>query len=354
VEYRYYVIFLFQTSSLSWTNEQQDGSPCQAEEGIAEAGSFAPPSIAFITFSHLNTLDNLLNLINASLSTWLVDDALYVIYSETSRTSFATICQHAPKPLCERIVPIFVDCPDGYWGESPCCKMQKGLFQIYEHYGERYQFFVYMDDDQYLRRLMLSSFLAQFDASRPILFTAGSLDGSAATLGQSGYLHANASYQCSTSADFTYPWGLLTVYSREALKQVLNGFRLGGLVRVCKAFKVTHDVGNAIFHWMFGLTEVRIHIAYRFPFLSVPLGASRLNESFGMHGVAATKGQFGKPNNMTTIHNSYKLSPFQLPTIHKFKSRGFQSTSIYQQYGDPRTWTEWHAFTPRDCARPSP
>merc|ERR1712232_486716 len=51
--------------------------------------------------------------------------------------------------------------------------------------------------------------------------------------------------------------GQPVVYNRDALELILPGLRWNGLVRQCLEFNVTHDVGNAIFHWMYSIPTAR-------------------------------------------------------------------------------------------------
>lgn len=141
--------------------------------------------IAFITFSYVrhNDTNKLFNFLLPAVDTWaapLHDDhnttfnnpnereefPLYVVFSNTSRKAFEDICTHDNIPpqsrkLCRRIHPIYVDCPEGRWGESPCCKQQKGLVEIFGKKYPLYDWYAFFDDDVYLRKEYVATLLAE-------------------------------------------------------------------------------------------------------------------------------------------------------------------------------------------------
>ena len=97
--------------------------------------------IALITFSHLANLDSFQHLILPSLETWLPRRCTLLCRVEQSlgNTQYNEFCQGMSSPFpsdfCQRISPIFVDCPVTQWGYSPCCKQEQGLIQIHNQYG---------------------------------------------------------------------------------------------------------------------------------------------------------------------------------------------------------------------------
>jgi hypothetical protein len=72
-------------------------------------------------------------------------------------------------------------------------------------------------------------------------------------------------YHCSDDAQFRYNWGQPVVYNRAAFELVIPGLQNDGLVKQCLEYEVTHDVGNAIFHWMYSIPAVR----FEFPISKV-------------------------------------------------------------------------------------
>jgi hypothetical protein len=84
-----------------------------------------------------------------------------------SRKAFEDICLHNDelpphqRKLCRRIHPIDVDCPEGKFGESPCCKQQKGLVEIFDKKYPLYDWYAFFDDDVYLRKEYVAKLLAE-------------------------------------------------------------------------------------------------------------------------------------------------------------------------------------------------
>jgi Fringe-like len=205
-----------------------------------------------------------------------------------------------------------------------------------------------MDDDVYLRSWHLRNFLSQFDPSNDImLITAGGKRSSYRILGQAEYSRYPL-YHCSRNFNFSYPWGQPVIYSRAARQVLLNGWMAGGLVHQCREFKVTHDVGNAIFHWIYSLPVVHIRL-----FTHTTGGGG---QSFGTHGVnhetAATLNGKKELQSMYQVHDvfqSYEYQYQKLP-IRWHNVTGFRTTKTYQTYGDPRHWgSTWHIVPYEDC-----
>eukprot|EP00956_Cyclotella_meneghiniana_P041366 scaffold224384_cov22-Cyclotella_meneghiniana.AAC.1 len=87
--------------------------------------------VAFVTFSYVKDRDpsQLASRVLPAVDTWAAplpgddvhDPSLYVVYSNASREPFEKYCvgEKSIRPeLCKRIEPIYVDCPEGKYGES--------------------------------------------------------------------------------------------------------------------------------------------------------------------------------------------------------------------------------------------
>ena len=87
--------------------------------------------VAFVTFSYVKDRDpsQLASRVLPAVDTWAAplpgddvhDPSLYVVYSNASREPFEKYCvtERSMNPeLCKRIEPIYVDCPEGKYGES--------------------------------------------------------------------------------------------------------------------------------------------------------------------------------------------------------------------------------------------
>jgi Fringe-like len=183
------------------------------------------PTILFVTFVHLQDFSRFEKFIFPALDTFLQDDVYFVVLSQRWETKYHTeLCtwNQTYSTYCQRIHPIFVDCPEGYFGIAPCCKQEKGLLQISQRHSKA-DWILYMDDDIYIRSWHLKKFLSKFDPSNDaMLVTAGGKRSMHRPLGQTGYSRY-PSYPCSKNANFTYPWGRPVLYSRAARDIVIKG-----------------------------------------------------------------------------------------------------------------------------------
>lgn len=324
--------------------------------------------IAFVTFSHLLDFSRFETYVFPALDTFLVDDIYYVVLrNEWKEKYYNELCtfNQTYTDYCRRVRPIFVDCPEGKAGKSPCCKQQKGLLQLLDrnaaHTGNNqdglFDWFAFYDDDVYIRSARLRTLLHQF-APESIMLITGSNVVMDRTLGQSSYSN-DPNYTCSiTDHNFTYPWGQPVFYTRGALQLVASGLRAGGLMKQCEEFQVTHDAGNAIFHWMYSIPEVRVR------FFTYPTRHD--DETFGSHGVGRKiKDVYGKKHKLAGT--SYFKMMSEMAEVHRYyltmrdeplseivwhNVTGFQQTHTYQQYGDPTTWNDWHTMPIADCMGP--
>ena len=242
-----------------------------------------------------------------------------------------------------RIEPIFVDCPEGYYGEAPCCKQDKGLTMI----QQSYDFYVYMDDDVYIRHDFLLSFLSLIPTEDMVVIV-GSVESK--RLGQTGYLRKQKrTYNCSD--EILYPWGQPAIYTHSTLQYIQNGLKHGGITKQCLEYGVLHDVGNALFHFMYQLDYIYLDVASF-------MGNFR-EELYGMHRIGRGGGDAKGPGKETMY---YVHQRFQIPRyakekwpkhkIRRFQSNEYQTTKTYKLYGEPSTWSDddqWHTMPIRDC-----
>jgi hypothetical protein len=176
------------------------------------------------------------------------------------------------------------------------------------------------------------------------------------SLGQSSYSNF-PDYMCNTTNhNYTYPWGQPVFYTHGALTYIRNGLQAGGLVKQCLEYNVTHDAGNAIFHWMYSIPEVRIRV-FTYP-------TRHDQETFGSHGVQhLIKEQYRKKHpkfgqqymktapTMRELHEYYLSFANQPIDVLWHNVTGFRQTPTFQQYGDPTTWNanQWHTMPIADC-----
>jgi hypothetical protein len=307
-----------------------------------------PPRIAYIAFCHLQGTQRMEDFIFSSVETWHPRDRPYfVVFTASSKPIWDdyVVTNSNFTKYQARIQPLFVDCPEGKFGESPCCKQEKGLLAVLDQYGSSYDWFLFQDDDVYLRHEYLQSFVTPLNPNQVQILSAGM---PAKRLGHMGYeLKTKQTYVCSKNDEYTYPWGMPVLYSKAALLHVSNGFRQGGLVRQCVVFNITHDTGNAMFHWMYSLPSI---------WLRVPPAPGWLRDDFfGNHGIGRAT-EFKSPNETTmfVLHRKYTtlLKFKRYPTNHIYawhNVTGFRTTKTFKDYGDPAYWTEWHTFPVDDC-----
>jgi hypothetical protein len=120
-------------------------------------------------------------------------------------------------------------------------------------------------------------------------------------------------------------------------------FQMGAVAKQCKAFSITHDVGNPIVHWMLRLPQVRLP---SIPASPPPYYTGLL---LGVHGV----GKPGGAKNVTEVHA--QLGHMNHPrgyTYRWHRPNGFLQTSTYKMYGNVSEWTEWHTMNVSDCRGP--
>ena len=303
-----------------------------------------PPRIAYITFTHLNGTQRFEDMILRSIDTWLpAQEPYFVVISNMWKQQFQDLFKvNVPSAYQKRIHAVFVDCPEGQFGLSPCCKQEQGLLYVWSTYAHQYEWFVFMDDDIYMRPNFLEGYVATLPAhDEPIVLTSGAPPH---PLGQAGYMRSKKAYNCSKDHEFTYPWASLAIYNRYALRLISNGLRLGGLTKQCLEFRVTHDTGNAILHWMYSIPTI---------FIAVPLRPDRKKNHFlALHGVGRCE---TKKCNMHVLHKWYTRTYRQPPNRSDYRYAwhnvsGFKTLQHYAQYGSPERWTTvWHTMPTSAC-----
>lgn len=343
---------LLSVSSNNDTNVSATGK----NEEITTVNNNEIPRIAFVTFSYLGGNQSRWKDIILPATELMIpsDDYYYVVLTHSQKSKFDTLSEQDPRT--QKILPIYVDCPEGQFGESPCCKMEKGLLYFYDHYMTKekngnydYDWILYQDDDMYIRTVAIQTFAHllfynKSSAEEPVVLVSDYHD-EGHKLGKWGYSKQKGGYKCSSKPSHMYPWGQPAVYNKASFQLVMNGFRLGGLVKQCMEFDVTHDVGNALFHWMYSLPAVRIHIVS---------GKPRFRPYFiGHHHI----GRHGPSSHIKNFHGKYRNPGRRYPYDHNslppfkwFNRTGYLSTETFKNFGNPWTWkNEWHVMPVSDC-----
>jgi hypothetical protein len=303
-----------------------------------------PPRVAYITFTHLNGIQRFEDMILRAIDTWLPSqEQYYVVVSNLWKQHLQDLLEGNFSSYKNRIHPIYVACPESKFGFSPCCKQEQGLLYVWQNFATQYDWFVYMDDDIYMRANFLEGFVSTLPAhTAPIVLTSGAPPH---RLGQAGYRGSKRAYKCSKDDDFKYPWASLAVYNWCALRRISNGLRLGGLTKQCLEFRVTHDTGNAILHWMYSIPTISIAVPQR--------PDRKRNHFMALHGVGRCE---RKKCTMNILHNWYTKTYRQPPNRSEYRYlwhnvSGFKTVQHYREYGDPESWkTLWHTMPTSACA----
>lgn len=299
-------------------------------------------SIAYVTFVHLKDFSRFEEYIFPARDTFLrlaLSSPYHVVLTTEWKDKYYEELCVAPRD-CSRIVPLFVDCPEGGFGDSPCCKQQEGIRQLLHQSNKTFDFIIYMDDDNYIRTDHLQSLLSRIDPTSPIVLTLG--NGFTQRLGETSYKKVkDRAYNCSSNnANYQSAWGQPVIYTRATTELLMNA----NLRQICTEFQVTHDAGNAILHWMYQLPELRI------PYLRDC--ARRKANYYGCHGVASHTELRQVAPNMHQVHERF----LGLPVVHTdwqwHRPIGFSESDTYLQYGPVSTWKEWHPAQKRDCLEP--
>ena len=332
-----------QAMVLGYSKEMNEKSSHNQRVAIPNDG--LEPRIAYVSYSYLQALDDksatrFVNFIFGAIQTWLKDEQslLFVVLTHASKAFYDQLCQNPIyQNVCQRVIPIPVDCPEGYYGDSPCCKMQAGLLHVFEHYPD-YDWYMYGDDDNYLQTPHWRDFLRPLtgDDKEPLIVASGPLK----RLGTSGFsFDPNDKQVCSTDHQYYYPWGQPIVYSKSALKRVIPGFKMNGFRLQCKEYGITHDVGNQIFHWMYQMPVIIIDVS-QFPGDVSHMAVHAFGKKYDNPFPVLEK---------KFMNRTHPPPPYQ---YYWHNSTAFTETSTYDAYGSVDTWTEWHTMPVADCRGP--
>jgi hypothetical protein len=156
----------------STRTERKDAPP--SDDGL--------PRIAYVTFSYVGSLDRWRDVIFPSTDLFVPpQDPYYVVLTKQSQSHYQNLTQMNPlfANYSHRIQPIFVDCPEGKFGLSPCCKQEQGLLKFYEQYYyddnkiRRYDWILFQDDDMYIRLKELQIFVIELSLDHPMILASG-------------------------------------------------------------------------------------------------------------------------------------------------------------------------------------
>jgi hypothetical protein len=320
--------------------------------------------IAYITYTFLGAPDKFKHLIFGALDTYMRNEStFFVVMTEQWQDDFETLCTDALyEAYCHRMTPIWVQCPEHYERPSPCCKMEKGLAQVFDAYQDEYDWFLFMDDDNYLRTAALHYYLSFLDPAE-VIFVGTS---EPRVLGNQYF--DTPDYNCSSDdPQFQYVWAQPAIYSKAAMIRVVNGFRLGAMSSICMLYEVAHDVAAAIFGWMYSLPSLSTCLSM------CGVANSATNQwmyddrksCFGCHGIANHRMQV-IVDSMQLMQEYYEAREnMEEWSVNKPDDcvylwnnvTGFRQTRTYQLHNDPSTWVKWHKGPKRkepDCLPATP
>lgn len=296
--------------------------------------------VAYIMFASLKEEWRFKEYVILALQTWLQGHNIFMVINTQWKGELEKLCLHPHHAkVCGRIIPIFVNCPEGH-DERNCCKMDQGLSVMWERYQKQFNWFVYQDDDMYIRTKYMESFVSGLDPTQPFI---GSNGGPVAL----GFKKSKCDLSLDPQGQFLYPWARTALYSHAGLERIHNGLQLGAFTKQCQEFHVMHDVGNPIVHWMYELPYLRLPIIEDCPPpVCVP---DYRADSLGSHAIS-------RPNqaSLADVHKAYGALDFPQPPYQYIftKTVGYRNTKTYKQFGLPSNWTdEWHAMPVSDCQK---
>jgi hypothetical protein len=309
-----------------------------------QKGNSTHPRIAYMTYLHLNVTNRFEELIFPSLDTWHPhNEPYFVILAEMWRSRYnELIVSHVSFTKYQhRLHIVYVDCPEGKTPRAECCKQEDGMLYMLDHYD--YDWLIYLDDDNYMRSTYARDFLTNLSTTELMVLTSGPTPR---LLGMYGYLPQKAKYKCCKDPSYSFAWGQVIAYNRATLARIHQGLKLHGLLKQCLEYNVYHDVGNALFHWMYRLPEIRLRISDR--------PNEMRSENMGAHGIGRCK-RTGCP--MEQIHDWYDKPHYKPPLPYQLEWRnasGYQTTPTFRNFGCPSSWVdEWHTMPIVDCLGPS-
>lgn len=305
--------------------------------------------IAYVTYTYLGSPEKFKNLIFGALDTYMRNEStFFVAMTEQWKESFETLCTDPSyEAHCHRLTPIWVQCEEGYDRPSPGCKMEKGLAQVFDSHQDEYDWFLFMDDDNYIRTAGLRFYLSFLDSDE-IIFV-----GTSEPRALGNQYFETTLYNCSNDdPQFQYVWGQPAIYSKAAMKRVVNGFRLGAITSICMLYEVAHDVAVAIFGWMYSLPSLSICLSM----CGVENSATNdwmpddRKSCFGCHGIANDRMEV-IIDSLQPMHEYYEAREnIEEWSMNKPEDcnylwnnvTGFRQTRTYQRHNDPSTWIQWH------------
>lgn len=331
-------------NSVAGTGEQTGSQ--NVKRLIQESMNETYRRIAYVTYAHLKSSSRFEDLIFPSLDLWVPpDEPYFIVLSQLwkSRYEELTASNANFRKYKARIQPIYVDCIEGKSPRVECCKQELGILHMIENYD--YDWLIYLDDDNFIRSTHLRTFLTGISINDLLVLTSGP---SSRMLGKFGFIPDRAPYKCSHDPSYSFPWGQVVAYNRATLQLIRKGLELHGLSKQCLEYNVFHDVGNALFHWMYQLPELHLQISDR-PYELRP-------DLLGTHGVGRC-GYFSCSMQDIAILFRHPLfdPPNPFPMVWRNTTTGYRTTSTYQNYGDPSQWIEiWHTMPTTDCLGPNP
>lgn len=332
---------------------------------------------AFIAFSYMGNITKFNRIILSAVKTWIPkDEVYYVVLNHQWNQTFANWKHDLIQKndtMVTLIQPIFVDCPESQRVESPCCKQEKGLIEFYERYfhDRNYDWVYFADDDMFINTKLLFEYMEVL----PYGLTpehARLMDNGPFLLLSEGYrprpLGDKRKHTCEKrDVSFLYPWGQPVMYNRQAMNKIITGLRLGGLVKQCLEYDVNHDVGNAIFHWMYslpyasfprtmnlklmgGLDDLKSKMERKMNFFR--------DDTVGIHGIDIqdyfSQERFWslRHNDSIRVFDKEKLTPKAEVYFGFGNVSGFHSTDTFSIHGSPDEWREkWHTMNTSDCIK---
>lgn len=175
------------------------------------------------------------------------DTELQVNCRVTDATSRPQLVEHS---MCDGFEVLrFMQCTNDYYGtRGPCCRCQESMRWILEHDPD-IEWYAFSDDDVYFRGAALTAMLSGLSKPTPVAVSGGrNLRGFAP--GLFTWLKRKG---CDSEnlCVFAFPWMQPALFNAAALRERYRpAIESNGLMRVCEAFRVTHDVGLGILNWM--------------------------------------------------------------------------------------------------------
>ena len=182
-------------------------------------------------------------------------------------------------------------CDATAWGwRGPCCRAEAAavffLDNLMGGQNPHSRYFVFADDDYYVRMEKLAGLLTHprllalplgparafaLTSSRDTVRVSTSSSSSSVPATRRGadrgqttermyYAYAAPVYasNCTVPCTHRSTWMGFALFSSEALLLMQNELRRAGLQRVCRRWKLTHDVGLGIFVWMHGIASLPV------------------------------------------------------------------------------------------------